>query len=171
MVLYDAHLGVHIVLHAVVITIQVVRRDIKQDGYIRVEIIHVVQLEATQLYHVILMRRLRHLQGKALADIASQPHIVARGLKNMVDKRSCRGLAIAARNADHLRRGISTREFYLADDMSSLLHQLLHDGSLLRDAWAFDDFVRVKDFVLCMLAFFPFYAMQVEQLLVCGLDA
>lgn len=56
-------------------------RDIKQDGYIRVEIIHVVQLEATQLYHIILMRRLRHLQGKTLADIASQPHIVARGLK------------------------------------------------------------------------------------------
>ena len=61
LVLDDAHLRIRVVLHAVVITVQMVGRDIQQNGNIGTEVIHIVQLERRQLDDVILMRLLSHL--------------------------------------------------------------------------------------------------------------
>ena len=45
LILDDTHLGINIVLHLEVVTIQVVWRDIQQDGNISTEIVHVIELE------------------------------------------------------------------------------------------------------------------------------
>ena len=42
LILYNAHLGVHIVLHAILVTVQMVWGDVHQDGHVGSEIIHVV---------------------------------------------------------------------------------------------------------------------------------
>ena len=46
LILQDTQLRIHIILHLVIITVQVVGRNIQQNRNIRLEIIHIVQLEA-----------------------------------------------------------------------------------------------------------------------------
>jgi len=41
----DTEFRIYIVLHAVVVTVQMIRCDIHQDGDVGTEIVHVVQLE------------------------------------------------------------------------------------------------------------------------------
>ncbi len=64
LILDDTHLGVHIVLHLEIIAVQMVRRDIEQNGNIGTEIIHIIELERGQLNDVIFMRILSNLQGQ-----------------------------------------------------------------------------------------------------------
>ena len=45
-VLRDAHLGVDIVLHLEVVAVEVVRRDVHENGNVGLEVVHVVELEA-----------------------------------------------------------------------------------------------------------------------------
>ena len=45
LVLNDAHLRVHIVLHIVLVAVQMVGRDVEQHRHIGTEIVHVVELE------------------------------------------------------------------------------------------------------------------------------
>ena len=61
LVLNDSEFSVHVVLHLVIISVQMVGRDIHQDGYIGVELIHIIKLEAAQLYDVIVVVALCHL--------------------------------------------------------------------------------------------------------------
>ena len=56
LVLNDAELGVHIILHLVIITVQMIGRYIQQDSYIRFEVVHVIQLETTQFDDIDRMR-------------------------------------------------------------------------------------------------------------------
>ena len=46
LVLEDTELGIHVILHLMVVSIQMVGRDVHQHGDIGMEIIHVIQLEA-----------------------------------------------------------------------------------------------------------------------------
>ena len=45
LVLYDAHLRVHVILHTVVVAVEMIGRDVQQNGDIGVEVVHVVELE------------------------------------------------------------------------------------------------------------------------------
>ena len=45
LVLRDAEFGIHIVLHLVVVTVQMIRRDVHQYGNVGMELVHIVQLE------------------------------------------------------------------------------------------------------------------------------
>ena len=45
-VLRDAHLGVDIVLHLEIVAVEVVRRDVHENGDVGLEVVHVVELEA-----------------------------------------------------------------------------------------------------------------------------
>ena len=47
LVLDYAHLRIDVVLHAVVITVEVVRGYVKQYGDVRAEVVHIVKLERT----------------------------------------------------------------------------------------------------------------------------
>ena len=77
LVLDDSHLRVHIVLHAVLVAVQVVGRDVHQDGYVGAEVIHIVELEAGQFDDVVFVRVLCHLECQTPAYIAGQSGIVA----------------------------------------------------------------------------------------------
>ena len=86
LVLDDPHLGIHIVLHLVMIPVEMVGRDIHQDSHVRTEIVHVIQLERAQLDDVVVMRFFRHLQSQTLTDISCQPGVISRSLEDMVDQ-------------------------------------------------------------------------------------
>ena len=116
------------------------------------------------------MRILCDLQSKALTDISGQTDIVSGTLKDMIDQRGGRCLAVAARDADHFGMSIPSGELNLADDMRVLSHQFLHHRSLFWDARAFDDLVGIQDFLLGVMTFLPFDLMVVKQFLVLVLD-
>ena len=55
LVLCNTELGIDVVLHAMVVSVQMIRCDVHQYGDIGTEVIHIVQLERTELDDVIVM--------------------------------------------------------------------------------------------------------------------
>ena len=147
-----------------------VRGDVEQDGYVGTELIHVVELETTQLDDIVFVRCLSYLQSQALADVACQAHVIASRLDDVVDQGGGSGLSVASGDANHLGIRISASKLYLADDRSTLSHQLLYHGSFLRDARAFDDFIGIQYLFLRMMSLFPFDVMFIHQFLVVVFD-
>ena len=86
LVLDDTHLGIYIVLHLEVVTVQMVGGDVQQDSDIGPEIIHVVELERTEFDDIVCVRILSHLQSQGVTDVASKSGIIARILEDMVDE-------------------------------------------------------------------------------------
>ena len=162
----DAHLRVGIVLHLVVVAVQMVGRDVQQDGDVGTEVIHIVQLERRELDDIVFMRIFSHLQGQRVADVTCQSGIVARLTEDMVDKAGGGGLAVRAGDADHVRLRVATGKLYLADDRYLLLNGLLHNGSRFGYAGTLDDLVGIQDLLLRMLAFLPLDVTVVQHLLV-----
>ena len=52
-------------------------RDIEQNSDVGTEVIHIVQLEATQFNDVVFMRIFSHLERQTLAYVACQANVVA----------------------------------------------------------------------------------------------
>ena len=102
LVLYDAHLRIHIVLHAVVVAVEVVGGDVEQDGDVGTEVVHVVKLERAEFDDVVFVWVFCHLKGKRVADVTRQTSVVTCLLEDVVDERRGGGLAVAARDTDHL---------------------------------------------------------------------
>ena len=170
LVLQYAHLGVHVVLHTVVVAVEVVGRDVEQYGYVGAEVVHVVKLERAKLYDIVFVRVFGHLQGKAVAYVAGQPDIVARALEDVLDERSCRCLSVAAGNANHLGVCIASGKLYFADYADAFLRAFQHHRRVARYAGAFYYLVGVEDVGLRMPAFLPPDAVRVEHFLVLVLD-
>ena len=143
-----------------------VRRDVEQDGDVGTKLVHVVQLERTELDDIIFVRILCHLQRQAPSDVTSQSHVVARILEDVVDEACRGGLAVASRDADHLAVGVAARKLYLADDGRSLLDEALYHRDAVGDARALDDLVCREHLLLRVVALLPCDAVVVEQLLV-----
>lgn len=80
----DAEFGVHIFLHTVVVTVQVVWCDVHQYGNVGTEVIHIVQLEGTQLNDVVIMLLRGYLQGQAVADVAGEADVQACTLEDVI---------------------------------------------------------------------------------------
>ena len=55
LVLDDTHLCVNIVLHLEIISVQMVGCDIQQDGNVGTEVVHIIQLEGTQLDDIVFV--------------------------------------------------------------------------------------------------------------------
>ena len=170
LVLQNPHLCVHIVLHAEVVAVQMVRCDVQQDGDVCPEVIHVVKLEGAEFYDIVFMRLLRHLQRQALSDVAGQSGVITCVLEYMIDKRRCSRLSVASRYAHHLGVCVSSGELNLADDMYVLLHTLSYHRRLLRYARTLYYLVSVENLLLGVVAFLPFHAVVVKELLVFVLD-
>ena len=166
LVLCDAHLGVGIVLKLIVVAVQMVGGDVQQDGNVGPEVVHIVELKTAQLYDVILMWVFGHLQSQASAYVSGQSGIISGLLEDVVYQAGGGGLAIAARYAYHLRVCVSSRKFYLADDVCALLHELLYHGSLLGNARTLYHLVGVQNLFFRVMALLPFYVMVVKHLLV-----
>ena len=143
-----------------------VRSNVQQNSNIGTEIVHIVKLEGTQFDDVILVWILCHLECQRITDITSQTSIISSLLENVVYQRGCSGFSIRTSDADHLGIGIATSKLNFADDVDAFCNDFLDDRSCIGDAWALDDLVGIENLLLCMLTFFPFYLVIVEQLLV-----
>ena len=170
LVLDDAHLRIHIVLHLEVVAVEVVGRDVHQHGDVGLEVIHVVQLETAQLNHVVIMLLLSHLQRQTVANITGQTHIVTRILQDVVDERRGGGLTVRTRDANHLGMGVSACKLNLRNDGDVLLLDLQNHRRILGNAWALDDLVGIEDQFLRMMSLFPNNLMTVQEFLILIFD-
>ena len=170
LVLNDAHLGVHVVLHAVVVAVQMVGGDVQQNGNVGAEVVHIVQLKRTQLDDVVFVRILGHLQGQRVAYVAGQSGIVACIAEDVVDEAGGGGLAVRAGDANHLGVGVASCKLYLADDVRALVAQFLHHGRRVGNAGTLNHLVGVQNLGFGVAAFFPLYLVVVHQTLVLVLD-
>ena len=163
MILEDTHLRIGVVLELVFVTIEMIGSDIEEYSDIGMEVIHVIQLETTQLYDVVIMRIFGHLKGQTPTDIACQSDIISRRFEDMKDERSGRGFAITARDTHHFGPRIASRKLYFADDMRALSHEFAHHRRLFRNTGTLDYFVGIEDFGFRVLPFFPRNAVVVEE--------
>ena len=170
LILYNAHLGIHIVLHLEIVTIQMVRGDIQQNGHIGTEIIHIVQLKRRQFNDVVFMRIFSNLQSQRVSDIASQTGIITSLLEDMVDKTSRCGLTIRTRNTDHLRVGIAPGKLYLTDDMDTLLLDFDNHRSSVGNTRTLDYLIGIQNLFFRMMAFLPTNLVVIHQLFILVVD-
>ena len=128
-----------------VVAVEVVGGDVGDDGDVRPEVVGVVQLEAADLQHVVVVLLGRDLQGVALADVAAQARVETGLPEEVVDQGGGGRLAVRAGHADLLRAVVARREFDLGDDVRPLLAQGLDHGRRAGNAGALDDLVRIED--------------------------
>ena len=153
-----------------VVTVQMVGRDVKQHGNVSPETVHVVQLETAQFYHIIVIIFLGHLQGQALADISGQPDVVTRFLEDMINQGRSSGLAVAARNTNHLGVRIASGKFYFRDNGNTGGFHLQHHRGIFRYARAFYHLVRIQDQFFRMAAVFPRNPVTVQHVYIMRFD-
>ena len=137
-------------------------RYIHQNGDIGLEVIHVVQLETAQLYHVVVIVLLGHLPCQTASDIAGQPHVHARHPEYVVYERRGCGLAVGSGDAYHLGIGVTPSKLNLRYDGSALSHKFLYDGGLFGNTRALYHLIGRKDALLGMLFLLPLYTAQVQ---------
>ena len=166
----NAEFGIHIVLHLVVITIQMVRRYIQQDGDVRLEVVHVIELETTQFDNVDGVRIFSHLEGQAVPDVPGKPSIHSRLPEDVVSQHGRRRLAIAPGDTDHLGIRVPSGKFYFGDDRRTFLLQFLYDRSLVGNPRTLDDFVGIQDVGFGMPALFPTDTVGIQHILILGFD-
>ena len=109
----DAELRLDIILHHVSVSVEMVRSDVRYDGYIGLEVIHIVQLEAAELQHVYVELLGRHLIGVALSYVSAQTDVKSGLAEKMIYERGGGRLAVASGYADLLCLVISSGKFYL----------------------------------------------------------
>ena len=86
LILQDAHLGVDIVLHLVVVAVEMVGGDVEQHGNIGAEVVHVVELERREFDDVVFMWVFSHLQSQRTSDVSGQSHVVACLAEDVIDE-------------------------------------------------------------------------------------
>ena len=139
-----------------------IRRDIQQDGDVRFEIVHVVELEGREFNDIVVMILMRHLQRQRIADVPCQTDIQTRLLQDIENQRSSGGLSIRTGDADHLCMRVTRRELNLGDDRCALCLQFLNERCGQRNTRRFDNLVGIENQLLRMLAVLPFNAVLVQ---------
>ena len=170
LILHDAHLGVHIVLHAEVIAVQMVGRNVQQHRDVCAEVIHVVELEGGQLYYIRVVRLFGHLQCQAVADVSGQSHVRPCLLQYMVDERGGGGLSVAACDAYHAGIGIACRKFYFAQYGCALRDELGHHGCCVGNARTLYHLIGPQHLAFGVPPFFPGDVPFVQHLPVARFD-
>ncbi len=170
LVLRDAELGVHIILHLVIITVQMIGCDVHQYGNVGAEVVHVIQLERTKFNYIIIMLFRCHLQGKAVADVSRQAHIQSCTLENMVNERGGSGLTVRPGNTNHFSGSVAPGKLYLRDNGRALFFQFQYHRSIVGDTGTFHHLISVQNQFLCVLSLFPGNVILVQQCLVLVFD-
>ena len=143
-----------------------VRGDVKQYGYISTEIVHIVELERTQLDDIVFVWILCHLECQRITDVTSQTSIVSCLLKDVVDKRGCGSFTIRTCDANHLRVCITTSKLNLADDMDAFCDDFLNHRSGIGNTRTLDNLICIQNLLFCVLTFFPLNLVVIQLFLV-----
>ena len=122
----NTELGVNVVLELVVVSVQMIRSDIQQDGDVGLKIIHIIQLERRQFNHIVVMVLMRHLQCQRITDITSQTDVQTGLFQDVENQRGSGCLAVRTGDTNHLGVRITCCELNLRDDGSSLRLQFLN---------------------------------------------
>ena len=153
LVLRDAHLGIDVVLEAVVVAVQVVGRDVHQHADVGPEAVHAVELERAQLEHVPVVVARGDAVGEALADVAAQGDVHPGVAHDLVDERRRGSLAVRAGDADAARTAhVAARELHLGDHRNAPLADAPHDGRRVGNAGRLDDLRGLQDALLAVAA-------------------
>ena len=80
----NAELGPDIILHVVSVPVEMVRSDVCDHGYVRPELIAVVQLETTDFQYIIVKMLSCHLQCVALAYVSAEADVETGFLEKIV---------------------------------------------------------------------------------------
>ena len=167
LVLHDSHFGIGILLHRTFVAVQMVGRYVEQNGNVRTEVVHVVELETAEFDDVVLEgAALGNLECEAPADVSSQPDVVAGLLEDVVNEARGGRFAVGACDADHLGIGVAAGELNLADDGNAGVPHFLHHRRVFGNAWALDDFASRQNEVFAVLAFFKRHVVLAEHLFV-----
>ena len=138
-----------------------VGRDVQQNSYVCMEVIHIVELERTEFYDIVFMWVFCHLLRKTSAYVAGKSGVISCFLEDMVYERGRCSLSVTARYAYHLWVGISSGKLYFRDDTDTVFFDFLHHGGCPRDAGALDNFLCIQYKFLGVLALlirdFPFF--------------
>ena len=122
-----------------------VRRDIGDDCYVSLEIIYVVQLETAQFQYVDVVLFCSHLICITLAYVASETDVEAGILQQVVNQRSCGGLAVASGDADLLGCIVPSCKLDFRYDSDAVFCDLPNHRSLRRNSRALYHFVSVEN--------------------------
>ena len=143
-----------------VVAVEMVGGNVRYYRDVRPEIIGVVELEAADFQHVIVVFLGSHLKGVALADVAAQAYVETGLLEQIVDQGGGGSLAVGTGYADLLGAVVARSEFNLGHNVGSLGRQCLYHGRCGGDAGTLDHLVGVQYLVGGMSAFlegdFPF---------------
>ena len=141
-----------------------VRGDVRDDGYVGLEVIYVVELETAQLQHVIVVLFGGHLVGVALAYVASESDVEAGILHQVIYERGRGRLAVAARDAYLLRIVVAAGKFYFGYDMYAAILAFAYHRRVARDAGTLDDLVCIEYQLLAVAPAFEGYVPILENL-------
>src|SRR3546814_9388796 len=75
LILQDPEFVICIILKAVFIPVQMVGSNVGQDGNIGPELMHIIQLEATQFQYIVVIILPGHLPGETLSEVTAQSGI------------------------------------------------------------------------------------------------
>ncbi len=159
-----------IVFHLVVVAVQMIRGDVHYDGDVGLEIIHVLELEAGELYHVVIMVGACHLIGEAASHVAGESHIQPCLLEDVVGKQGSGGFAVAPRDAHHFCVGVSRCELNFGNDGNPFLHDFTDNRGAGRYSGAFHHYVGFEDTLLCVVSGLVFDSFGVEYFAVMVAD-
>ena len=155
LVLENAELCVHIVLHLIVVAVKMVGSDVEQHGDVGFEVIHVVELETAQLNHIDIVVGCRHLICEACPHVSSQAHVQAGVLEDVVGKHCGCCLAVTTRDTYHFRIGIASGKFDFRNHRDVFSLYFLDDRRCVGDARTFHHLVGGKDALLGVVALLP----------------
>ncbi len=161
-VLENAELCVYVVLHFVVVAVEVVGRDVEDDGDVGLEVVHIFKLETRKFDNIDFVGVACHLIGETVAHVSGEAHVDTRFLKNVVGEHRGGGFAVATGYAHHFRLGEVAAEFDFGNHGNSLFDDSLDDGSRRRNARAFHHEVGIENFLLSVLAFLPIEAFGIK---------
>ena len=170
LVLYDAHLGVHVVLHVELIAIQVVWGNVHQHCHVGTELKHIVKLEGTDLQYIPIVVLRGYLKGVTAPDVACQSYVNTKLLHYIIYERSGRSLSVRAGDAYRLALAVALGKLQLGEDWRALGYEGLHQWSGVRNAGALYNLVGRQYFGLGMAAFLPADILLVKLFLVLWLD-
>src|SRR3954470_17991927 len=131
--------------------IEMVGRDIQDDGDGRMKFFDRLKLEAGYLEHIpILCRRSIHELDHRRPDISPHENLLPRMCQNLSRKGCSRGFPVRAADSDDLALQVTRGQLHLADDFDSELASLGKAGRVDRNAGTDNDQVLIAEGALAV---------------------